>query len=459
MGRPPDASQFVGDDDADKDATAEAFLLVAGLSTAAFALAFNVPFIVAPSVVYTTREPGVTMGGHLAAQAIANLAATIVFALALKLSFVSNIPTALRLGAGCGISMLVSVLGMRGVGLLSSGSFALQPVTWQIVVGLLTVTAACCTTSDSAKTIKWTLVVGAPTVFTALVYAVIDRSMFEGYSSSEQAPLSNWGNGSFGAMSFFELWAAPYHQAFYIVRMIISITLNICSILLVLIDAVCLEAAFVQSMIIVFAGGKTGLSAAVTGVSILLIPFTFNFVDSLCMAAVLGFLCEVLDKLIARRGRRYSGSSARVAVYAGDRGEMQLDSYGAEAEGQYGPEVDEKPKRSCSSRSLSARTSSLPRSERQGLERRLTSTTALEFEAANEKKRSRSLAPRVSFGKRALLSSMSSRNSTRGPGLSQPVDSGGATPYTGPIGLHWGVALVAAAEIVLSAIHSHQKES
>ena len=53
-----DAGQFVGDDEADKDATAEVFLVVAGLSTAAFALAFNVPFIIAPSAMYTAREPG-----------------------------------------------------------------------------------------------------------------------------------------------------------------------------------------------------------------------------------------------------------------------------------------------------------------------------------------------------------------------------------------------------------------
>ena len=78
----------------------------------------------------------------MAAQAIANLAAASFFALALNFSFVSNIPTALRIGAGCGISILVSVLGMRGVGLLVVDSFALQPLTWQIVsvVDLLALT-------------------------------------------------------------------------------------------------------------------------------------------------------------------------------------------------------------------------------------------------------------------------------------------------------------------------------
>jgi len=74
-----------------------------------------------------------SVGGHLATQAIANFAAAVFFFLALKLSFVSRTPTALRLGVGCGISMLIGVLGMRGVGLLTADSFSLQPFTWQSV--------------------------------------------------------------------------------------------------------------------------------------------------------------------------------------------------------------------------------------------------------------------------------------------------------------------------------------
>lgn len=108
------------------------------------------------------------------------------------------------------------------------------------IVGLVTVSIACCTTPDGAKTKKWAFVVGAPTVFTAVVYAVIDRSKFEGYSSAEYPPLSNWSNGSFGLRNFSEFWATP-DRGFYVVRLFVSITLNICSILLVQIDAVCLE--------------------------------------------------------------------------------------------------------------------------------------------------------------------------------------------------------------------------
>lgn len=75
----------------------------------------------------------VSIGGHLAAQAVANAAATAVFAAVVHIHLVSYVPTALRVGAGCGISILVSVLGMRSMGLLLADSFTLQPFTWEIV--------------------------------------------------------------------------------------------------------------------------------------------------------------------------------------------------------------------------------------------------------------------------------------------------------------------------------------
>lgn len=53
-----DASLFVSDDDSDKNATAEIFMLVAGVSTIAFGLFTNLPFIVAPSVLYAGRQTG-----------------------------------------------------------------------------------------------------------------------------------------------------------------------------------------------------------------------------------------------------------------------------------------------------------------------------------------------------------------------------------------------------------------
>lgn len=47
----------MGDDESvDQHPTFEAFLLVAGASTMAFGSIFDVPFIVAPSVLYSARE-------------------------------------------------------------------------------------------------------------------------------------------------------------------------------------------------------------------------------------------------------------------------------------------------------------------------------------------------------------------------------------------------------------------
>ena len=77
------------------------------------------------------------MGGQLAAQALANAAAAVVFWFALKLKLVSYIPTALRIGAGYGVAMLVGVLGMRSLGLLVPDSFVLSTFTWETVSQVL----------------------------------------------------------------------------------------------------------------------------------------------------------------------------------------------------------------------------------------------------------------------------------------------------------------------------------
>ena len=82
---------------------------------------------------FTPPQISITMGGHLAAQAVANAAAAVAFAFVVRVRMASYIPTSLRLGAGCGISMLVGVLGMRSMGLLKSNSFTLEAFTWQIV--------------------------------------------------------------------------------------------------------------------------------------------------------------------------------------------------------------------------------------------------------------------------------------------------------------------------------------
>lgn len=51
-----DARLFVSEDDVDTDATVELFMIVTGISTITFGVGFNLPFIVAPSVLYAVRE-------------------------------------------------------------------------------------------------------------------------------------------------------------------------------------------------------------------------------------------------------------------------------------------------------------------------------------------------------------------------------------------------------------------
>ncbi|CAM9446615.1 unnamed protein product, partial [Ectocarpus sp. 12 AP-2014] len=53
--------------------------------------------------------------------------------------------------------------------------------------------------------------------------------------------------------------------------------------------------------------------------SILLIPFSFDFVDGLCVAVVLGFLCEAGDKLATLGNAcRRKRSRKKVTVSAGE---------------------------------------------------------------------------------------------------------------------------------------------
>jgi len=108
-------------------------------------------------------------------------------------------------------------------------------------MGLAVVSTACCRTSDNTKTRKWAFVIGVPLALTNLVYAVFDRSKFQGYSGLERSPLSSWGAGTFGELDFSRLGEDPKAYWFSVVRVFMSVVINISSVLLVLIDAVCLE--------------------------------------------------------------------------------------------------------------------------------------------------------------------------------------------------------------------------
>lgn len=76
---------------------------------------------------------------------------------------------------------------------------------------------------------------------TAAVYAIADVAKFQGYALAENTPLSNWRGGSFGLVDFSVIFDDPGLYTFYVVRTFISIVINISSVLLVLIDTVCLQ--------------------------------------------------------------------------------------------------------------------------------------------------------------------------------------------------------------------------
>ncbi|CAM9690600.1 unnamed protein product [Hapterophycus canaliculatus] len=110
------------------------------------------------------------------------------------------------------------------------------------IVGLCIITGACGDVIEGRKARKWTMIIGIPPVLTLAVYSLTDRTKFDGYLSVD-APLSNWGAGSFGTVDFAELSGPSRQLWFYVVRLFLSVSINISSILLVLIDAVCLEAS------------------------------------------------------------------------------------------------------------------------------------------------------------------------------------------------------------------------
>ena len=93
---------------------------------------------------------------------------------------------------------------------------------------------------------KWIYVLVVPLALTVAVYAIVDTSKFQGYSSEERLPLSNWKGGTFWLVDVSAFLDAPKTYALYIVRMILSIVINISSILLVLIDTVCLQVRIIK---------------------------------------------------------------------------------------------------------------------------------------------------------------------------------------------------------------------
>lgn len=117
----------------------------------------------------------------------------------------------------------------------------IYPTTDVKAVGLAVVAFASMTASPQFTAHKWTYVLVVPLALTVAVYAINDTSKFKGYSAVERFPLSNWKGGSFGLLDVYALFDDPSSYALYTVRTFLSIVVNVASILLVLIDTVCLE--------------------------------------------------------------------------------------------------------------------------------------------------------------------------------------------------------------------------
>lgn len=196
--------------------------------------------------------------------------------------------------------------------------------------------------------------------------------------------------------------------------------------------------------------------------SILLIPFSFDFVDALCIATVLGFLCEFGDKLgclwSAGRG---GGNKVAVAVTAGNdetyvtlrpdsetgaattaAGDTLMSATDREAGGQGAPRLKYMTSAKghqailgIASAPTSPRGERVPLSQGNGLPRNFVLPPIVTKE--------KSKSPRGASSSKLTSSS--------------PRSPRGASP--GPLVVHWGLALVAAAQLVLSVIKDQVQDS
>lgn len=158
-------------------------------------------------------------------------------------------------------------------------------------------TAVCCRASGDSKARKSAFVIGAPLVLTTLAYAVFDRSKFQGYSANDRPLLSNWGGGGFGAVNFSRLRDDSERYCFYVVRTAMSIVINICSVMLVLGDAVGLEVRQDKALGWKFASSWTVLPSS-CGDRCISSPDDGDYcslVRSLVGVEILGCACDRLD--------------------------------------------------------------------------------------------------------------------------------------------------------------------
>lgn len=214
------------------------------------------------------------------------------------------------------------------------------------------------------------------------------------------------------------------------------------------------------------------------GMSILLIPLTFDFVHAICSAAVLGFLCEALDKIVLLRASP-RGTHSKVAVSAMEGGERGTQSQA---------NLDYRCEEGNLSRSTKARLTVVTNREstldKKALHSQLDATKndsdviCVNSAPTTPMPKGGEFAPtgpcqsgdalRHVHG-RAVLTKMPSHNPNKPAAilripswspthkcpLPESADRHGGTAEAapaGPAGMHWSLALFATLELVLSAI-------
>ncbi len=161
----------------------------------------------------------------------------------------------------------------------------------------------------------------------------------------------------------------------------------------------------------------------------MLIPFSFDFVDSLCIAAVLGFLCEAGDTLIARRDQSHRRHSSTIAVSDEREAARELMEDGSIlAMGEGGAADDADGGRAEPFQARTVRAS--------------FSRALLYLHSANSSGRKPSDTQRSGNMMSRHLSASRSAVGESAP----PIGVSGARS------MHWGIALAAALELALSAI-------
>ncbi|CAN0294982.1 unnamed protein product [Pylaiella littoralis] len=224
------------------------------------------------------------------------------------------------------------------------------------------------------------------------------------------------------------------------------------------------------------------------GMSILLIPFSFDFVDAVCLAAVLGFLCQAVGVLAALLWGAWCGTRNKVAVSSP---EVECETQSGATFGYR--HVDGELQRSTGTHSTSVDNQESIVKEgalrsQLAAPRNISHTVNLNSAPASPTPMRRQSAPTSPFHKyetlrhgheRAVPSKMqpldpnklglfmrlqawfsTHNHSSTAPAEKsmQTAEAAPAAPPADPVAVHWALALVATLELVLSAISDRNQD-